>query len=95
MELLGREGWFRVWSKKGCSRIQREKEEGTVAVPVCNQLRPKNKKREDQNPSMAVKIDRADEGRGKIGRRKEQRHSRGGVWLEFVLNKQKAKEEPH
>ena len=23
MELLGREGWFRVWSKRGCSRIQK------------------------------------------------------------------------
>ena len=27
MELLGREGWFRVWSKRGCSRIKRERRE--------------------------------------------------------------------
>ena len=67
MDLLGREGWFRVWSKRGCSRIQREREEkrrevGTVAVPICNQLKPKNWKREDRNHSMAVEIDRAERG---------------------------------
>ena len=27
MELLGRKGWFRVGSKRGCSRIQRERRE--------------------------------------------------------------------
>ena len=104
MDLLGREGWFRVWIKRGCSRIQRgreekRREEGSVAVPVCNQLREKNRKRDDRNQSMAVEIDRAKggwaAGWGKIERRKGQRHLHGGVELEFVLNKQKAKEKPH
>ena len=90
MELLCREG---------CSRIHRERrEEGTVAVPVCNQLRQKNRKREDQNHSVAVEIDRAEggwaAGWGNIGRGKGQTHLHGGVELEFMLNKQKAKEKP-
>ena len=43
-------------------REEKRREEGTVAVPVCNQLRQKNSKREDRNHSMAVEIDRAERG---------------------------------
>ena len=66
-----------------------------MAVHFCNQLRPKNRTREDRNHSMAVGIDRAEGGWGKIETRKEQRQLHGGGELEFVLNKQKGKEEPH
>ena len=76
-------------------REEKRREERTVAVPVCNQLRPKNRKRVDRKNSIRVEIDRAAGGCGKIERRKEQGHLHGGGELEFVLKKQKAKEEPH
>ena len=63
MELLGREGWFRVGSTRGVresrEREQKRREERTVAVHVCNQLRPKNRKRVDRKNSIRVEIDRA------------------------------------
>ena len=79
-------------------REEKRREEGTIVVPVCKQLSRKKRKSEDRNHSMAVEMDRWEGGSpggwGKIGRRKEQRHLHGGVELEFVLNKQKPKEEP-
>ena len=38
-------------------RDERRREEGDVGVLVCNQLKPKNRKREDRNHSMAIEID--------------------------------------
>ena len=66
MELLGREGWFRVRSRGGVrgsqEREEKRREQGTVGLPVCNQLSPKNRKREERKHSTVVEIDRAEGG---------------------------------
>ena len=55
MELLDREGWFKVWSERGSSRIQRKKEDkrregGTMAGSVCNQFKQKKNEKERSKP---------------------------------------------
>ena len=53
MVLLRREVGLEFGVRKGVpesrEREEKRREEGTVAVPVCNQLRQKNSKREDRN----------------------------------------------
>ena len=64
MEILCREGWFRVWSKTRCSRIKRERREKKrrryCSSAYLQPTQAKNRKREDPNYSMAVEIDRAE-----------------------------------
>ena len=43
-------------------REEKRIEDHTVTVPVCNQLKPKSRKRDDRNHSMAIEVDLAEGG---------------------------------
>ena len=103
MELLGKEGWLRVCSKRGCSRIQRERRE-KKRRRHCSRayLQPTHAEKQEERKSKPIYgCPYRSSGRKMSRRMRENWKEKGakaltwGVELDFVMHKQKAKEEPH